>query len=617
MKKCLLFILVICFAINLTFAQFKPSAEYNNEGYSHLLSNNFKEAIKCFDQAISIDPENSLYFQNRASAKVQSNDTLGAISDYNQAIKLDSSDYENYFTLGYIYSNRKEYNLAIKNYTTAILLNPEVSELYFYRANAYSKIKKLELALADLNKAIEIDQFYSLSFFNRAMVNYKLGHKETACDDWNIALANGINEATSMLEKYCINHKTSEELLTKHTYIKKDTIQFEDFQYDNSNDENLKKDIYQYKSNSLDSASISAEFPGGNYALLKWIVYNINYPRELRDYGVHGRVIVGFAINTEGIVEEAKILQSSHPLFNNEALRVVNEMPVWTPAKLNNKPVKSYMQVPISFKSYPNGLPNNTGFSLAGYTPESNKFPTYKVIEIAIEKYKNNDFNLALKNFNEVILTEPNNIEALYYRGLTYQSLNKFSEACNDWSSAMKLGDKTSDSLFNQYCSKNSVIDKFHTTAYDFIKKEDYTNAIKCYSEILKLDPNDTIALYIRGNSYKNIGDLESACNDWNRLQELGGKRGIKFQNIYCTKKLSEFYYNKAREYFLKDNYSKSIEYYTFIIKSNSICPEAYLGRAKAYHKLKDNINACNDINKAIEHGNNEAKKLKDNYCEE
>ncbi|MBO7470452.1 MAG: energy transducer TonB [Bacteroidaceae bacterium] len=42
--------------------------------------------------------------------------------------------------------------------------------------------------------------------------------------------------------------------------------------------------------------------------------------------------------------------ESSDPVFNNEALRLVKSMPKWTPGTQNGQPVRCRFQLPITFR---------------------------------------------------------------------------------------------------------------------------------------------------------------------------------------------------------------------------------------------------------------------------
>jgi len=113
------------------------------------------------------------------------------------------------------------------------------------------------------------------------------------------------------------------------------------------------------------------EYPGGEEALLKFISQNMKYPQKAQENGILGKVVVRFIINKYGKVEQAEIAQTdikqivslngktdklknqNKPLsylLENEALRVVNSLPVWTPGEQKGKKVAVYYTLPITFK---------------------------------------------------------------------------------------------------------------------------------------------------------------------------------------------------------------------------------------------------------------------------
>ena len=90
-------------------------------------------------------------------------------------------------------------------------------------------------------------------------------------------------------------------------------------------------------------------YPGGETALLAYILKNTRYPEEALEAGVSGRVYVGFVIDKKGKVTEVKLLRGISTSLDNEAIRVVKAMPDWTPGRQSGKPVRVSFQVPVSF----------------------------------------------------------------------------------------------------------------------------------------------------------------------------------------------------------------------------------------------------------------------------
>ncbi len=99
-----------------------------------------------------------------------------------------------------------------------------------------------------------------------------------------------------------------------------------------------------------DVVEMPPSFPGGQAALLAWIASHVNYPQKAMESRIEGRVIVGFVIECDGSVSQAKILHGVDSLLNKEAIRVVMGMPKWTPGRQNGKNVRVKYNVPVNFR---------------------------------------------------------------------------------------------------------------------------------------------------------------------------------------------------------------------------------------------------------------------------
>ena len=85
-------------------------------------------------------------------------------------------------------------------------------------------------------------------------------------------------------------------------------------------------------------------------ALVDYLTRNTRYPVGALQDKATGRVFVSFVVNKDGGVEQAKILKAGHPALNQEALRVVREMPRWeVTGQQLGKPVSVAFTVPITF----------------------------------------------------------------------------------------------------------------------------------------------------------------------------------------------------------------------------------------------------------------------------
>lgn len=108
----------------------------------------------------------------------------------------------------------------------------------------------------------------------------------------------------------------------------------------------------QTKKNDMvfDVVEVMPQFPGGQIAMLKYIMENMKYPEQAMKEGIQGRVAVRFIVEKDGSISDVKPILSVHPLLNKEAVRVVESMPKWTPGKQNGKPVRVRFNLPVMFK---------------------------------------------------------------------------------------------------------------------------------------------------------------------------------------------------------------------------------------------------------------------------
>lgn len=95
---------------------------------------------------------------------------------------------------------------------------------------------------------------------------------------------------------------------------------------------------------------VMPQYPGGQIAMLKYLMENIKYPEQAMKKGIQGRVAVSFIVEKDGSISDVRPILSVHPLLNKEAVRVVESMPKWTPGKQNGKPVRVRFNVPVMFK---------------------------------------------------------------------------------------------------------------------------------------------------------------------------------------------------------------------------------------------------------------------------
>jgi|TARA_Y100000780_G_scaffold13834_1_gene11771 protein TonB len=76
----------------------------------------------------------------------------------------------------------------------------------------------------------------------------------------------------------------------------------------------------------------------------------IKYPNIAKQMGMQGVVYIGFIVNSEGKVENPKILKSVAKILDEEAIRVVEKEIEFEPGYQEGKAVPVRFVLPIKFK---------------------------------------------------------------------------------------------------------------------------------------------------------------------------------------------------------------------------------------------------------------------------
>ena len=81
---------------------------------------------------------------------------------------------------------------------------------------------------------------------------------------------------------------------------------------------------------------------------MRALISRLDYPRELRHKRITGVVWVQIALDADGRVTSATIVQSANPVLDEIVLRAVRETP-WQPAMKDGKAIAWRFRLPITF----------------------------------------------------------------------------------------------------------------------------------------------------------------------------------------------------------------------------------------------------------------------------
>ena len=91
------------------------------------------------------------------------------------------------------------------------------------------------------------------------------------------------------------------------------------------------------------------QFPGGEKEMMKFIRNNLRYPSLAAENGIQGTVILNFVVDRDGKITRIKVVRGIGGGCDEEAIRVLNKMPAWSPGKQGGKAVLVSYTVPIKY----------------------------------------------------------------------------------------------------------------------------------------------------------------------------------------------------------------------------------------------------------------------------
>jgi tetratricopeptide (TPR) repeat protein len=212
-------------------------------------------------------------------------------------------------------------------------------------------------------------------------------------------------------------------------------------------------------------------------------------------------------------------------------------------------------------------------------------------LDLGIEKYKKRDYVSAINYFTEAISSDSMFINAYIYRGIAKDAQDNFTGALTDFNKARKL------------------------------------------------DSNDVYVYIERSQTFLNIGELEAASKDFQKIIQLNPN----------SQDAADAFFYLARINFKQKKYEQAVNYYTRVLKFRPDDPEivflrgeckfllgdyggaikdfdlalskdddnevAYVLRGQSKLKLDDKKGACDDFAKAKKNGYKDAVLLINKHC--
>lgn len=109
-------------------------------------------------------------------------------------------------------------------------------------------------------------------------------------------------------------------------------------------------DLDVSKTFTENEVEVMPSYPGGMDALRKFLVRNLENPRDMEE-GEVANVKVKFVVGSNGELQSFVTVQDGGDEFNREVMRVLKKMPNWVPGKSKGQNVSVFYTIPIKFIS--------------------------------------------------------------------------------------------------------------------------------------------------------------------------------------------------------------------------------------------------------------------------
>ena len=167
---------------------FKQAANYDKTnpaawsalGVTNMMLENEEEAYVQLTQAINLGSKWAGDYINRGVLHYKRHNYRGALSDYDQAVKLSPRDAECYYNRGIMRQEVGDYNNALTDFNTAIELAPERTEMRYQRALVQMQLKQWNAVVADMDSMIARYPYFLPAYYLAAQAKTQQGNTVAA-----------------------------------------------------------------------------------------------------------------------------------------------------------------------------------------------------------------------------------------------------------------------------------------------------------------------------------------------------------------------------------------------------------------------------------------------------
>lgn len=535
------------------FSKAAENEKYASEGNAQVgdlmkLLGNDKRAADYYQKALKADPADGVTKMKYARTldKIGQYDT--AVTQYNDALANAKGDMEVLYALERIYlkklaqtPNDADLNAnigaikqaqgdlesALNYYGKAERLNPSSTLTRLNVGTLYQQKKDYRRAIEAYDSVLTLEPSNTKALFYKAQALSEMGDKQTALT---------IYKSIALLDP---NNKDARNAISN--IVKETMTPIEYIGYLSQN--GTLSELYDYsyklhKENKIDEAihGYRAYIQKDQTKADAYVNLGICYASK-DDYGS--------AITTLNVAKEKfpannlvlKTLKEIQGDYNSTRIAAASAS---YEAKDYKKAIKQYLEISPATE--------NTMLGVAA---------SYQAL---------NDYDNAILYYKKAEALNAKNAEIPYYIGYLYSELQKWTEAETYLKKALSLNPESDAKQLFSYVQQNGTLGILNS-GIELFEKQDFTNALSKFNEVLKKESNNAYAYYYRALIYDEQKQPKSAIADY--LNVIKNSKDFPIAN-----------YMIAVDYDGLENYKEAFKYYKQFVSVYSTDDE-YLKYAK------------------------------------
>ncbi len=140
-----------------------------SQGNEHYRKGRLGDAVRAYNQAIKMDPENEVAWNNKGLILAVAGNFQEALKCHMKAIELDPKHVDAISNVGMAYTKLENHDEAIEWYDKALKINPKHETTWNNKGNLLSKLERYEESMECYDKALKINPNYLAAMNNKAV----------------------------------------------------------------------------------------------------------------------------------------------------------------------------------------------------------------------------------------------------------------------------------------------------------------------------------------------------------------------------------------------------------------------------------------------------------------